>query len=318
MLSSTVRNAFQGLGAVLTCAALMLSGTSVQGQQASARNVFWSASDLVQVAENPGATPASNPNPPAIPKKKPAKPSQTPSAPHVDTELVAKNGYGQQPQLVRVSSEQIGIRYALLLRDSNGHYSEVSPTTIFHNGDHLRLSVMANQPGFLYVIQQGSTGSWSSIFPGKSSAPASGEAVNQIEQGRIYQIPDGKGSFLFDQNPGQEKLFVILSRRRISDLDSVINSLRNSTQPGAAPSALPAAPETSGTQSETIEALNRIPDAFVQNLASRDLSLVEEEDVDEKSGGDRGGEKAVYVVSKASYSKDGSQRVVANINLHHE
>jgi hypothetical protein len=300
--------------AVLGCLIAAFGGVTLQSQQPSARNVFWSASDLFQVSENPGAKPAANPGQPPAPRKKPAPPAASHSNAHVDTELVAKNGYGQQPQLVKVSDEQIGIRYALLLRDSSGHYGEVAPGTVFHNGDHLRLSIMANQPGFLYVIQQGSSGGWSSIFPGPLKDQASGESINKIEQGHAYEIPNGKNYFRFDQNPGQEKLFLVLSRERISDLDGAIKSLKDPTHP----SSVPAKPEDTAAPSEALEASNQIPDAFVQRLASRDLTLVQEEDVDEPQTGDKPGEKAVYVVSKVSYSKNESPRVVASLTLRHE
>jgi hypothetical protein len=285
----------------------MSCSVKVSGQQSSARNIFWSASDLVQVAENPAAKVTAGSAQPAAPKKKPAQSSASHTAPHVDADLVARNGYGQQPQLVTVSNEQIGIRYALLLRDGTGHYAEVSASTIFHNGDHLRLSVMANQPGFLYVIQQGSSGTWSPIFP--NPAAASG---NEIEQGHVYQIPSGKNFFRFDQHPGKEKLFLLLSRQRISDLDSTIKSLREPAQPTSIK------PDESATQVPLLEATNNISDAFVQSLASRDLSLEEEQDVDEPQKGDQPGEKAVYVVSKVSYSKNESPRVIASVILHHE
>ena len=281
-------------------------------QQPSARNVFWSASDLVQVSENPGAKAAAT-NAPATPPKRPAT-ATTHTRPHVEPELVAKNGYGEQPQLVRVSDEQIGIRYAVLLRDNDGHYNEVSPTTIFHNGDHLRLSVMANQPGYLYVIQQGSSGAWNSIYPGKHAAD-NGEPSNHLEPGRVYQVPDGERNFRFDQNPGQEKLFLVLSRQRIADLEGAINSLKQGGQPSAAPTH-PAPPADQG---QTLEAMNTVPDAFVQRLASRDLTLVEEETVDHpQSNNNEPGEKAVYVVNKVSYVKNESPRVVASVTLKHE
>lgn len=291
---------------LLSCVAIAAAGTTlVHAQQSSARNVFWSASDLVQVAENPGAKPAADRGP-ATPAKKPAT---SHARPHVEPELVAKNGYGEQPQLVRVSNEQIGIRYALLLRDNDGHYNEVSPTTVFHSGDHLRLSVMANQPGYLYVIQQGSSGSWNSIYPGKHASD-NGEATNRLEAGNVYQVPDGKGAFRFDQTPGQEKLFLVVSRERIADLEGAINSLKQGGQPSATPTAPAEAPE----QGQMLEASNTIPDVFVQRLASRDLTLVEEETVDQPQSG----EKAVYVVSKVSYTKNESPRVVASVTLKHE
>jgi hypothetical protein len=292
---------------------LALGSTSMRAQQSSARNVFWSASDLVQVSANPGAKPSANPQPPPPPRKRSAPPADSRSVSHVDTVLVAKNGYGEQPQLVRVSQEQIGLRYALLLRDSDNHYGEVSPTSTFHNGDHLRLSIMANQPGYLYVIQKGSTGNWSSIFPGASKTATTGEEVNKIEAGKVYEIPNGKGFFRFDQHPGEEKLFLVLSRDRISDLDSTIRSLKDPNHPAAAP-ANPEEP----APSEALEASNHIPDAFVQRLASRDLTLVEEEDVDQPQKGDNSGEKAVYVVAKMSRSSNASPQVVASVTLRHE
>ncbi len=283
---------------------------AANAQQPSARNVFWSASDLVQVAENPGAKPAATHAQNVLPKKPAATPAPQ-ARPHVEPELVAKNGYGEQPQLVRVSEEQIGMRYALLLRDSDGHYNETSPSATFHNGDRMHLSIMANQPGYLYVIAQGSSGSWASIFPKHGSDDSAPN--NRIEPGQVYEIPSGKNaSFRFDQTPGQEKLFLVLSRERIADLEGTINSLKNGGQPASAPAG------SAPGQGEALEAANHIPDAFVQKLSSRDISLVEEETVDEPKSGAQPGEKAVYVVSKVSYTKNESPRVVASVTLRHE
>jgi Domain of unknown function (DUF4384) len=291
--------------------------TLLIAQQPNARNMFWSASDLVRVSANPGASPAAKLVTSTTPDKTPPPPKTSHAKAHVDPVLVAKNGYGDQPHFVPVSDDQIGLRYSLLLRDSAGNYVEVSPNTIFHNGDHLRLSVMANQPGFLYVIQQGSSGSWSSIFPAGGGAGASADNVNQIEQGRVYQIPNGKGAFQFDRNPGQEKLFLVLSRERISDLDNTITSLKDSAHP--TPGAAHPQPEHSAELPQVLEASNHIPDDLVQRLTSRDLTLVQEQEVDDSVKGDKAGEKAVYVVSKVSYTKKNSgPRVVASVTLHHE
>jgi hypothetical protein len=170
---------------------------------------------------------------------------------------------------------------------------------------------MANQPGYLYVIQQGSSGNWALIFPKVSADPTVGEPNNRIEQGRVYQVPDGKGAFRFDQTPGEEKLFLVLSREKIQDLEGTIDKLKH-------PSATPSESPRASSAGELVEAANHIPDAFVQSLSSRDLTLVEEEQVDDSKKGDVAGEKAVYVVSKASSSKGESPRVVASVTLHHE
>jgi hypothetical protein len=190
---------------------------------------------------------------------------------------VVKNGYGDQPQFVSVSDDQIGLRYTLLLRDNAGHYAEVSPKTVFHDGDHLRLSVMANRPGYLYVIQQGSSGNWSPIFPAPGSVAAPGDNVNQIDQGRIYQIPNRNGAFQFDRNPGQEKLFLVLSRQGISDLDSTVSSLGDSTHQTPADSA----PQPTNPEPQALEATNQIPAELVEKMTSRDLTLVQEQEVDD-------------------------------------
>jgi hypothetical protein len=309
MFLSLVRLAPGRISLVLGVLLATAGGMPLTGQQPTPRDTFWSASDLVQVSPNPGASPAPNPTPapPRTPKPNPH------ARPHVDPALVVKNGYGGRPHFVPVSDDQMGLRYSLLLRDGAGHYAEVSPKTVFHNGDHLRLSVMANQPGYLYVIEQGSSGNWSPLFPAPGSAAASGGNVNQIEQGRIYQIPNGKGAFQFDRNPGQEKLFLVLSRQRISDLDGTISSLGGSTHqtPADAPTQ-PTSPEP-----QVLEATNQIPAELVEKMTGRDLTLVQEQEVDDSLNGDRSGEKAVYVVSKVSSTKD-SPRVVVSVTLRHE
>lgn len=293
-------------------AAAALTGALAAGaQQISARNVFWSATDLVDVSQNP-VSGAAKPSGPAGQPSPPAR-SATAAGRHLKAEQIARSGYGDEPRLVHVSGAQIGIRYALLLRGGDGHYSEVSPATIFHSGDHLRLSVMANQPGYLYVIEQGSSGSWSSIFPAQSgSDPA--QAANRIEAGHLYQIPDGRWTFRFDQNPGQERLFLVLSREPVADLEGALNSLKPGGQHPAAPSDS-GPPAAQGAQ---LAASFPIPDAFVKRLAGRDLILAEEETVDPSRPGSPAGEKAVYVVRRSSASTGGSQRVVASVTLRHD
>jgi hypothetical protein len=60
-----------------------------------------------------------------------------------------------------------------------------------------------------------------------------------------------------------------------------------------------------------------IPDVFVQKLASRDLTLVDEERVDAASTATHDSEKAIYVVNKAADPKASSQ-VVLSLELRHE
>jgi hypothetical protein len=293
---------------LLSLAALLPAGA--QQHHASPRDAFWSASDLFTVAPNPARH-----KPSAVKSKAPP----TNPAPNDDgivgeqtthpksaVELVSANGYGAAPHLVRASESRLGLRYSVLLRGPDGQYSEVAPGTIFHSGDHIRLSLMANEPGYLYVISQGSSGNWSPLFP------RAGSAAERIAAGTVQQIP-AKQSFLFNDQTGEEKLFVILSRSPIADLDQKIQSLKGS--PSKTDTPAPPTPDSGG---QLLEAENHIPDVFVQQLASRDLVLVDEEKVNEAPTASHDGEKAVYVVSKMTSAQGNGSEVVASIKLQHQ
>jgi hypothetical protein len=217
------------------------------------------------------------------------------------------NGYGAAPKFVRAAENRLGLRCSVMLRDANSEYAEVTPGTVFHSGDHIRLSFLANEPGYFYVIQQGSSGAWSPIFP----PPNAGPDANKVLAGQPQVVPSGTRAFAFDQHPGDEKLYIILSRTPIADIDRVIQNLRTGK---AAP---PQEPAGGGDAGQMMEAKNNIPALFVQRLASRDLSLVEEQKVDEPSKPDVQGEKAIYIVSKGTAPESNSQ-VVLNLDLRHE
>jgi len=299
---------------LLAALALLPVGVSAQ-RSAGARDTFWSASDLISVTPNPAAhnrtKPHSSPTTP--------KPNATPgdisptggsvSGPQASrenqvAELVSMNGYGAAPHLVRTSESSLGLRCSVLLRGADNEYAEVTPGTVFHSGDHIRLSFLANEPGYFYVIQQGSSGAWSPIYPPRNA----GAESTKIEAGKLQIVPAGTQSFRFDQQPGAEKLYVILSRTPIDDIDRAIWNLSNG---GSTPS-----PST-GDNSPPLEAANVIPDVFVQKLASRDLTLVDEEKVDAASTATHDSEKAIYVVNKGTDPQASSQ-VVLSLELRHE
>jgi hypothetical protein len=271
-------------------------------QQLTARDAFWSSSDLITVTPNPAAhkSAASHPHP-----QRAGTSTSAPERSSQVAQLVAENGYGAAPHLVRTAEDRLGLRCSILLRGVDNEYNEVASGTIFHSGDRIRLSFLANQAGYFYVIQQGSTGTWSPIFP----PPNSGADANKISAGKVQTVPAGTKTFLFDQNPGDEKLYVILSRAPIPDIDRAIQNLKGNQ-------AAPASQPQTGSGPMT-EAENRIPDAFVQGIASRDLVLVDEQKVDESSKGATQGEKAIYVVSKAS-GPDANSQVVLSLDLRHE
>ena len=120
------------------------------------------------------------------------------------------------------ASVPLGLRYAVLKRDANGQYNEVDPDTSFRSGDRIRLKVDANTSGYLYVVMQGSSGTWKLLFPSAEVAGGS----NLVRKGESRQIPSGeRGQFVFDEQAGNEKLFIVLTRQPEPDLDKLIYSM---------------------------------------------------------------------------------------------
>ena len=286
-------------------------------QKPSARDSFWSSNDLISVTPNPAAHKQPRTGAASHQGSASSSGSRSSSSPEPQqgaqpqrdaqlVQLVSMNGYGTAPTLVRAAESRLGLRCSIMRRGADGEYSEVTAGTTFHSGDHIRLSFLANHAGYFYVIQKGSTGAWSPIFPAANSAPD----ANKISAGQLQTVPSGTKSFAFDQHPGDEKLFVILSRAPISDIDRAIQNLKSGKPASTAPPAQP-------DDGPMLEAENHIPDAFVTGLASRDLTLVDEQKVDESTKDDAQGEKAIYVVTKTSASDTGSQ-VVLSLDLRHE
>lgn len=297
---------------LIPAAVLALMPLAITAQQPSVRDAFWSSSDLITVTPNPAAhkrsvTHSTHSHPTnsssssdGIGSGSSSEQSTTPKA----MLLVSENGYGAAPHLVRTAENRLGLRCSILLRQADGQYAEVAPGSVFHSGDHIRLSLLANESGYLYVIEQGSSGAWSPIFP-----PA-GAVANKITAGQLQTVPSGERAFAFDQHPGDEKLYVILSHTPIEDIDRAVRNLKNE-QPAGPESA----PSPAG--SPVLVAENKIPDFFVKQMASRDLTLVDEQRVDESSTDAQAGEKAIYVVSKENGAQSASQ-VVLSIDLSHD
>ena len=111
------------------------------------------------------------------------------------------------------NSPRAGIKYRILQRGDAGNAVEVDPDTMFQSGDRIRFAFEPNVDGFLYVIQQGSTGRWSVLLP----HPMINEGRNAVTRFEEVAIPP-EGWFRFDDNPGAERVFVYLSKEPMGNL----------------------------------------------------------------------------------------------------
>lgn len=297
-------------------------GASLSAQDLTPRELFFAAPVIKAKA---AATPAaaapkkktvtapepvqqarvSRPAPPAAPSA-PKRPS-TPAEPSGMLQVIPASYVSDQPPL--------GLRYSLLLSRDNEAYREVDAASTFRSGDRLKITVEANDEAYLYVIARGSSGMWKVLFP--VSEVASGD--NLIQPFRRYEVPNG-GRFYFDDQAGEEKLFLVLSRKPEKNFEDLIYSV---TAPPAAapaegvkPASAPAAPRPAKTF-QVAGLIRPIDDALVgkvrSELVARDL--VFEKVDDSKPGPTQQKETAVYVVNKNA-GPDG--KVLVDLKLEHK
>jgi hypothetical protein len=177
------------------------------------------------------------------------------------------------------STAPLGLRYSIVRQTEKGP-DEVDSGTMFHSGDKFRLRVEANDTGYLYLIERGSSNRWTLLFP--ETTIAGGD--NVVQKGRVYDLPPGYW-FEFDSRPGVEKLFLVLSRKPEPDLDRHVRAL---AERGGAPSAA--------------EVTEEIVAGVRAKVQARDLVLQKVE-------------HAVYVVNRSAGS---DARLVLDIALRHE
>ncbi len=107
-------------------------------------------------------------------------------------------------------AQYMGIAYWIEHRTRDGKVSKTSISREFRSGERVRLQIKPNRPGYLYVLNIGSTGTSQVLFP-------LGGEENTVVANETYSVP-GRGFMRFDDNPGVETLLVMLSTRPLSSL----------------------------------------------------------------------------------------------------
>jgi len=113
----------------------------------------------------------------------------------------------------RLAPANTGLKYRVLQRLDTDKEEEVGPDTTFHSGDRVRFAFESNIDGYLYVIQQGSSGRWTVLFP----SPRINGGLNAIRRFQEQVVPPDAW-FAFDAHPGTEKILVFLSREPVAQL----------------------------------------------------------------------------------------------------
>ncbi len=304
-------------------------GTGVapaQQKQLTARELFYVPAAASSAKPDPVKT--------TTPKKAPDQAAKTPSktpkkAEPAEARYPPPSRPVSAPVMLMAASYQgpnpLGLRYSILKRSEDGEWNEVGTDTVFHSGDKIRVQVESNESGYLYIIMRGTSGNWRPLFP---SAEIRG-GDNRIEAMEPQLIPSGRGVFTFDGQKGEEKLFLVLSRQEVGDLEQLIYDLNQSSKPAAKTPA----PATKKTQAPAKQAepqpgepkrvllaqnISPIDDALVgrlrSNMLARDL-VFEKIDDSTPAKRDQMKETAVYVVEKSGRP---DARLVVDIKLIHQ
>jgi hypothetical protein len=265
----------------------------------TARELFYSATE--PAASPKPAKPAAKPKPPRHKTPTPADPvetagNQTPAAPAGSEAApviqAAYKPHGSRPAL--------GLRYTML-KKTGDESAEVDAESVFHAGDRIRIAVETNDDGYLYVVNQGSSGTWKLLFP----SPEIKNGDNHVQKRVRYEIPSGY-TFTFDEQAGAEKLFIVLSRQPEPDLESLIYSLGHGVKDKDKDKAVEKPKVMMASAAFSNDVIGRLRTAYARDL------IVEKVD-DEQPGPKR--EKAVYAVNP---SGSADSRVVADVTLKHQ
>jgi hypothetical protein len=275
------------------CTAGLIFAQAAPPKQLTARELFYAAPQTL-AAKTETARPSAKraAHPPAKPVEI-ARADAQPPAPRPATAPMPASG-----------APPLGLRYTILKLAADNTPTEVPNDTVFHAGDRIRFSVEANTPGYLYIVNQGSSGTWKPMFPSAEIE----DGNNRIGGWRPYTMPP-KSRLAFDSTVGTENLFIVFSLQPEPDLEGMIYSLQGKKKAAAAPSS--EAPVQSSK--ELITAVNISNTAVDRMRASYSRDLIIEK-VDPNTPGDKK-ETAVYVVNPTGSA---DSRVVADLHLVHQ
>jgi len=141
---------------------------------------------------------------------------------------LASSAAGQSKSL-----EQGPRRMELTLeRQESGVWRAVDPGLVFSQGDRVRFRYHTNFDGYLYVMNQATSGNYQTLFPREDT----GEQ-NRIEAGKEYVVPAVQGWFRVTGPPGQDVLYWMVTPLSLG-AQPKYQPLPPPPKPGAVPPSL--------------------------------------------------------------------------------
>ncbi len=129
----------------------------------------------------------------------------------------------QEPGAKPQSAQRMEIT---LERQEGGAWKAVDPGFVFERGDRVRFRFRANFDGYLYVMDYGTSGRYSLLFPREETG-----RENRIESVKEYRIPATEAWFRIDGPPGHDVVYWLVSPLPLAGGDAGFPPLPKEKQP---------------------------------------------------------------------------------------
>jgi hypothetical protein len=150
--------------------------------------------------------------------------------------LFALLSMGTAQYLQSQSTSSTGL-ISIRLEQKNGDESKTVPqNTVFHNGNILRFRLTSRIAGYLYVVDKGTTGETTTLFPVLTGAGMQ----NRIEPDQTMVVPAiGDGWFEVSGPSGFDTIYLLVSSTPISIPPAAVPEKQESPQNTLPPNLLP-------------------------------------------------------------------------------
>lgn len=197
------------------------ASTSPSGQGKSEPSPAAATTSPVSRADTTPSTPSATERENARPSDSAQAAAYQPTPPPTEEKPAAKTlfyadtkpGESATVNVPNAAAAATGLKYTVIQRSPSGDERDVDPDTTFHSGDRVRFAFESNVDGYLYVVQQGSSGKWTVLFPN----PQINGGRNAIQRFQRYLFPS-QTWLLFNDTPGTEQILVIVSKQPLEEL----------------------------------------------------------------------------------------------------
>ena len=113
-----------------------------------------------------------------------------------------------------------------LERQEGAAWKAVDPGFVFERGDRVRFRFSANFDGYLYVMDYGTSGKYTLLFPREETG-----RENKMESAKEYRIPATEAWFRIDGPPGHDIVYWLVSPVPLAEAGGGLPPLPKEKQP---------------------------------------------------------------------------------------